>query len=122
MGGGTLLQIFDIDNLELLKEWSKDIKIPLNPLIQGSIYDNQVLMGAGFIKLVGEATIVLNPAITKLDKMETIRTLFAEAKLRCARHDIDKLVVFTDNQLYARLLKKRFNFSDSSGIGLQLEI
>ena len=126
-GDNTLnIRQVTLSDLEELRVWSNGIKIPDidDPLsiVSGSIFDNDNLLGAGFIKLVGEATIVLNPSLSIKQKSEILRLLFAEGRARSYLKGLDKLVAFTANPLYARLLKKRFDFDDNSGIGLQLKL
>lgn len=131
MQPSTLEQLYirQISNSDVdkLKEWSGEILIPNinDPLVvvSGSCFDERdILCGAGFVRLVGEATITLNPSLTRQVKGEVLRELFAAGRMLSYKEGLDKLIAFTDNPLYARLLKKRFNFSDASGIGLQLEL
>jgi hypothetical protein len=125
MGRSHLFEKFNIENikdLDILQEWAKDVKVPKDSLLQCAITSEGVLCGAGFVEIIGEATIVLNPALPLIDKSEVIRHLFAKGREESLKENINKWVVFTDNKIYAQFLKKRFGFTDSSGIGLQLEL
>jgi hypothetical protein len=115
------------DDLKELEKWVDEIALPDfdDPfvVVRGGVFNgSDVLYGAGFIKLIGEATISLNPALTLRQKMEVLRLLFAEGKIRSHNLGIDILTAFTPDKLYVRLLKKRFGFDDSSGIGLRLRL
>ena len=115
------LIIRDVKNedYELLKKFNPNIEIPSieSPLtlIHGTIeHENQVL-GAGFITIVSEATIVVNPLLEKRDKALVLKELYREAMFRLRDKGLDKLIALTDNELYAKTLEKRFSFQIEKG-------
>jgi hypothetical protein len=110
---------------EKLEEWAPNIIVPDDSLVvvNHNVFDSHGnLCGSGFVRTVGEVTIILDPKLSKLDKMNVIRELFALGKIDSLQLGIDKWVAFAKDEMFVKLLKKRFGFDNDSGLGLSLRL
>lgn len=114
----TCRDVTEKDVLELaLLNTAIDIPSPTHPLtlIHGIVEHDNRILGAGFIKIIAEATIIINPAIPKRDKILVLRELYQEALRRLEGTGIDKVIALTDDELYAKALENKFYFEPEKG-------
>lgn len=80
--------------------------------IKASIEDNGELICIGAIRIVGDISILHHGKVDNLKKANAIRMLFSEAILQAKRNYLDTLYAFTDDDKWAKQIKKHYGFID----------
>lgn len=80
--------------------------------------DNGQIIGYGQIKVLSEATIILNMLTSRRDRVEALNKFMEHAEQLCAERGIEQLHVFVEDKIFANLLIEKFGFSQASGRAL----
>jgi len=113
-------------DLETLIQYPLDFPFPLlsNGLycVQKALLDHDKVVGAAFLRLTCEATLILDPKLNDLTKAALISESFKELKAEATeKYGLDQVHVFIvpeSNVKYAEFLKKHFGFQETIGIPL----
>lgn len=80
------------------------------------------VVGFGVVKILAEATMVLDIDKPKVDRIVAMQKLMDEAIRGCNESGIEQMHVFVKNPLLVRLLQRKFGFKVISDTALVLEI
>lgn len=87
-----------------------------SPLIlsSGTIIDsNNNVVGAGFLKLIGEAIVIINPKLDKRTIGHALDEIYLTGYMKAEENGLDGIHAFIyDNEQFVRVLKHRYNFID----------
>lgn len=89
----------------------------LNPLVLAScsvVDSDNNLVGAGFLRAICEAIIIINPEMSKREKGITLDKLFLIGKARASNLGFDGIHAYTqDLESFNEVLKKRYGFIEA---------
>lgn len=87
-----------------------------SPLIisSGTILDSDNnVVGAGFLKLIGEAIVIINPELDKRTIGHALDEIYLIGYMKAEENGLDGIHAFIyDNEKFVRVLKHRYNFID----------
>lgn len=116
-------------NLNDLVRLEKDSKFPLPNMgsnlffVKKSIVEDGELIASFWLKLTSEVTLILNSMSSRLTKARAIRTLFDNLTDTLPTMNINDVhILVKDNDDFAKLLVKHFDFKDDLGIPLYLTV
>ena len=100
-----------MDRIIVPKEYKlPDIDSPLL-IIKGTIVDGNEVVAVGFIKLIGEAIIILNDDLPRGNRFEVISLLNQVAISKAKEKGLDEINVFIrKNKSFSNFLHNRFGY------------
>lgn len=88
-----------------------------SPLIisRGTIIDNEGnVVGAGFLKIISEAIVIINPELDKRTIGHALDEIYLTGYMEAEKKGCDGLHAFIyDNESFVKVLKHRYNFKDA---------
>jgi hypothetical protein len=119
---------WQLDAININEIWKKhhdaDFSVPgLNNVVTNLvIYDGSKLVAFGMVKLFAEAILVMDLDANKRDRANALKVLFTEAFSGCQKAGIEQLHVSVTNPDFAELLKKHYDFKETEGQILVVEV
>lgn len=93
-----------------------------NTITSASAVEGDKIIGYGLVKILAEATMVLDLNESVEDRLEAMKLLMHEAIRACVTKDIKQLHVFVKDKKLVRLLHKKYGFNEVSGTTMVLEV
>lgn len=92
-------------------------------VVTSAIVENEgKFIAFGMVKLFAEAILVLDLNESKRNKTEAIQELMLEALAASKDRGLSQLHTFIQDEYFARMMKKHYNFQDCVGKALVLEL
>lgn len=119
----------DVDAIRSLHE--RFAKFPLPNLVDKQYFCRKAcevdgkLVGFGLLRYTSEAIIVLDESLQRRVRVIAVEDLLRAGIFECQRHGVDEIHAFLTgdfSESFARILKEKFGFVDSTGIPLFLEL
>lgn len=112
-------------DIEIVKNNLDKFKFPVpkieDCIIRSSVVEGDKLLGIGYIKPVGEVTILLMEG-SEFKKTKAIKLLFDEAIIQSSKNNINQWYAFIDDDNWVNQVIKHYGFKPIERAGFSLEL
>jgi hypothetical protein len=108
---------------ELRDKYKTSFHIPTDIIDEIAVLDGKdKIIGYGALELFVEPVVIIDQDLGVKDRAQILKLLFNEARHSAAMRHIKEFFTFVEDEKYAALLRKHFNFENCKGIPLVLHI